>query len=1041
MQWHHRDLLDSAGSVSVPRLPVTRAVRSMVTKFYQHILALAFAVKEVNKSPNILPNITLGFHIYDSYNSARMTYRTNLDLLFNAERFFLNYECGSKKRLMAIIGGLGYDFSMHMANIIGLYKIPQFTCGTIVAEERTTGVRSFYHMVPNEAHQYMGIIRLLLHFRWTWVGLIVVDNENGEYFLQSLELMFSQNGICSAFTERIPELITFDTVGDLYAVVSTMYIPFTNKRVSAFILYGEALEILSLRFFIFLHDPRNEETASFRMVWIMTMQIDFILTGLQRSWDLHVFHGAISFTVRSKEVQGFEEYLQRINPYRIQGNGFLRDFWEQAFDCSFPESKDLINVDGACIGEERLESLPMAVFEMQMTGHSYGAYNAVYAVAHALHVLSLSTMYHRRKVRGGDLDHQNLQPWELHPLLQGISFNNSVGEMLSFNHKKEMGGGFDITNVVVFPNSSFRRVKVGSVDPNASEGNEFTIKENIIEWHQGFNQGLPLSLCTDPCRPGYQKKTKKGEKSCCYSCDLCPEGKISNQTDIPDCFKCQKNQYANKDGNECIPKTMSFLSYEEPLGITLASIAVTFSLIAALVLGIFIKHKDTPIVKANNRDLTYTLLVFLLLCFLSSLLFLGEPGKVACLLRQPTFGIIFSVAVSCVLAKTITVVLAFVATKPGSRMRKWLGKRLSRSIIFSCSLIQAGICAVWLATSPPFPDLDMQSLTGEIIVECNEGSVAMFYCVLGYMSFLAIASLTVAFFARKLPDSFNEAKFITFSMLVFCSVWLSFIPSYLSTRGKEMVAVEIFSILASSAGLLGCIFSPACYIIVLRPQLNNRAQLMRKSEWHSGVPTGWKPKCFRLPPPLCLDMGSPFPFVAIPASLDIKRKTRKPKNTQKQSTRVLGNLPIHCAQSMQQCEIAGCSVGFLWGPVILAHRSMIVWDHVCTPSTLLIMGESVVTKFFQHVLALEFATNEINKKTQILPNVTLGFHIYDSYNSARMTYRTNLDLLFKSERFFLNYECGNKKKLMTIIGGLGSDFSFHMANTVGLYKIPQDLNL
>ncbi|XP_053119314.1 vomeronasal type-2 receptor 26-like [Hemicordylus capensis] len=683
-------------------------------------------------------------------------------------------------------------------------------------------------MVPKEAHQYMGIIRLLLHFRWTWVGLLAVDDENGEHFLQTLELMFSQNGICSAFTERIPKLITFDTAGDIYAVIETIYVPFTDKRVSAFILYGESLTIIWLRFFIFLRDPRNEENASFRIVWIMTTQIDFILTGLQRGSDFHLFHGAISFTVHSREIHGFKEYLQRINPYRIQGNGFLRDFWEQTFDCSFPESMDLINVDGACTGEERLESLPMAEFEMQMTGQSYGVYNAVYAVAHALHVLSLSTMNHRNKVRNKCWELQNLQPWELHPVLQGISFNNSAGEIVSFSHEKEMGGGFDIMNMVVFPNSSFRRVKVGSVDPNASEGKEFTINENIIVWHRGFNQGLPLSVCSSSCHPGYQKRIKEGEKSCCYSCALCPDGKISSQKDMINCFKCPENQYPNKDRNECIPKTMSFLSYEEPLGITLASIAVTFPLIAALVLGIFIKHKDTPIIKANNRDLTYTLLVFLLLCFLSSLLFLGEPGKVACLLRQPTFGILFSVAISCVLAKTITVVLAFMAIKPGSRMQKWLGKRLSRSIIISSSLIQAGICAVWLATSPPFPDLDMHSLTEEIIVECNEGSITMFYSVLGYMGFLAIASFTVAFFARKLPDSFNEAKFITFSMLVFCSVWLSFIPSYLSTRGKEMVAVEIFSILASSAGLLGCIFSPKCYIIVLRPQLNNRAQLIRR---------------------------------------------------------------------------------------------------------------------------------------------------------------------------------------------------------------------
>lgn len=282
-------------------------------------------------------------------------------------------------------------------------------------------------------------------------------------------------------------------------------------------------------------------------------------------------------------------------------------------------------------------------------------------------------------------------------------------------------------------------------------------------------------------------------------------------------MSCLHDEYANTEHTHCLKRHFSYLAYEDPLGMALACMSLCFSVLTSLVFGTFVKYNDSPIVKANNRNLSYILLISITFCFLCSLLFIGHPNMGTCILQQTTFGIFFTVALSTVLAKTITVVLAFKITTPRRRMRLMLISGAPNFIIPLCTLIQLVLCGIWLATSPPFIDTDLQSEHEKIIIVCNKGSVIAFHIVLGYLGSLALGSFTVAFLARNLPDRFNEAKFLTFSMLVFCSVWATFLPVYHSTKGSNMVAVEVFSILASSVGLLVCIFVPKCYVILIRP--------------------------------------------------------------------------------------------------------------------------------------------------------------------------------------------------------------------------------
>uniref|UniRef100_A0A3P8S6F6 Olfactory receptor C family, r1 n=1 Tax=Amphiprion percula TaxID=161767 RepID=A0A3P8S6F6_AMPPE len=300
---------------------------------------------------------------------------------------------------------------------------------------------------------------------------------------------------------------------------------------------------------------------------------------------------------------------------------------------------------------------------------------------------------------------------------------------------------------------------------------------------------------------------RKGEPVCCFDCITCADGEISNTTGSLHCERCPPEFWSNADRTACIARQLDFLSFNETLGITLTAVAVSGVTVTTAVFLVFLHHRQTPVVRANNSELSFLLLLSLKLCFLCSLVFIGRPAVWSCRFQQAAFGISFVLCVSCLQVKTIVVLAAFRSAQPGAEaLMKWFGPAQQRGSVFLFTCVQVIICIIWLSISPPVPkpDLDVPGL--KVTLKCTMASVVGFSLVLGYIGLLACTSLLLAFLARKLPDNFNEAKLITFSMLIFCAVWVAFVPAYVSSPGKYAIAVEIFAILASSYGLLFCIF-------------------------------------------------------------------------------------------------------------------------------------------------------------------------------------------------------------------------------------------
>ncbi|MEQ2208067.1 hypothetical protein XENOCAPTIV_024299 [Xenoophorus captivus] len=296
---------------------------------------------------------------------------------------------------------------------------------------------------------------------------------------------------------------------------------------------------------------------------------------------------------------------------------------------------------------------------------------------------------------------------------------------------------------------------------------------------------------------------------------------------LSECFSCPEDYWSSPQRDHCVPKKTEFLSYQEPLGICLTAASLLGTFICTVVLGIFIYHRSTPIVRANNSELSFNLLLSLKLCFLCSLLFIGRPRLWTCQLRHASFGISFVLCVSCILVKTMVVLAVFKSSKPGGEASlKWFGVSQQRGTVLVLTSVQAAICTAWLISFSPSPHKNTKYHNDKIVYECVVGSAVGFSVLLGYIGILAILSFVLAFLARNLPDNFNEAKLITFSMLIFCAVWVAFVPAYISSPGKYADAVEVFAILASSFGLLLALFGPKCYIILLRPERNTKKAIM-----------------------------------------------------------------------------------------------------------------------------------------------------------------------------------------------------------------------
>ncbi|XP_018416478.1 PREDICTED: extracellular calcium-sensing receptor-like [Nanorana parkeri] len=783
---------------------------------YQQFQSILFAVEEINSNPSILSNLTLGFQAYDSCDVLHQDLQGTLELLSGSQTSIPNYRCILEVPLSAVIGPSVSTHSILVAHILGLYRFPQishFSTSPILSDR--TKFPSFFRTVSSDIFQSQGLAQLVLQFGWTWVGLLAVDNDYGQQGIQLVRQALVRAKACVAFSENI---ITSQPNHNAPHIVDVI----KSSTVKVVVAFSPPIDLLPI-----LDEMLKQNITEKMFVASEAWSTSSLFSKGRFS---RLLNGTIGLTFYSGTILEFGEFLNNVHPSMTLGRQWAKLFWEEAFNCKFIDANltgTLENLRSACTGMEDLRSVKNSFNDVSALRATYNVYTAVHVIAKALEDLKSCKDGEGPFPLSKCADILGFKPWQLLHYMKKVRVKLSHGRELYFDQNGDPPAVYDIVNWQLSPEGAVRHVKIGSYDTTASRDQVFTINTSAMLWTTD-NQLPPTSVCSETCPAGFRRAAIKGQPMCCFQCIPCPLGEISNHTDSIDCIQCPWDQWPNSEKNKCLQKTIEYLSYEDALGATLTSTSLLSFSVPVVILQFYIKFKITPIVKANNYYLSCLLLVSLSLCFLCSLSFIGYPDFKKCLLRQIAFGLIFAQCISCILAKTIMVVLAFIATKPGSNLRKWTKPTISYVIVLSCTCLQLLLCLTWLCLSPPYSQYNIHVKPGVIIVECNEGSDVAFWAMLGYLFLLATISFIVAFLARRLPDSFNEAQFITFSMVAFLSVWISFIPAYQSAQGKYIVAMEIFAILASSWALVIFMFLPKCLIIWFKPDRNTRAYLMRK---------------------------------------------------------------------------------------------------------------------------------------------------------------------------------------------------------------------
>ncbi|KAI4826568.1 hypothetical protein KUCAC02_030014 [Chaenocephalus aceratus] len=432
-------------------------------------------------------------------------------------------------------------------------------------------------------------------------------------------------------------------------------------------------------------------------------------------------------------------------------------------------------------------------------------YAAIYFVAEALHnLLGCNST--------GCLKETKIYPWKLLEVLRNTSIDIN-GTHLQFDSKGNPNVGYDIIEWV-WNASTLDFVVIGSFKEKVS------INKTLLKWHTA-NSEVPQSKCSAACGQG-QVRRVKGFHSCCFDCIDCLAGTYRENEEDTQCTKCPDRQWSSNNSTSCIDPSFEFLSWNTPEALQLTLAGVLLLICQVSVGVVFLKHRGSFIVAASGGTLSFVALISLMGACLSLVLFLGQPGDMVCRLQLPLTSIFKTVAISII--TFISLQILYVTEFPkmaASHLHILRGPGIWLFVLV-CFAVQGALCGWFLVEGSTLSEY-VANLKIDFVrsfLTCPMSPLIGFALIQGFNGAMALISFMSTFMAAKPLHQYNLARDITFASLIYCVIWVTFIPIYIGLSHKDRSIVHVSFNLASNFGLVAGYYFPKCYLLLRKPELN-----------------------------------------------------------------------------------------------------------------------------------------------------------------------------------------------------------------------------